>query len=496
MIVLILLLSAFLRLYNLPDSFVFAGDEESQAILAQSIIKNFHVIWIGVNAAHLGFFLGPFWTYFTAFWLWISKGDPLITGYVSSLIGVFTTFFIIFAGSIVFNKRIGILTGLLYSTLPLMVFFDQKYWNPTLTPLLSLIMFFSLYELRKKPEFFILFSIAFGLVFHTHLSLMPIIFIAIFWIIKKRISIPKKVYILSLLSFLIIIAPLIIFDYFHKGTNIQTPLRFNEISSQPENRINPAHHTIALFQTLGRIWYLKPFGNNTDEVLAPCAYSSRTDTTNLLKQVSTRFNPPILLSLFSIFIIAIFFVNKSTFKKDNTFLISLFIPTLIVSFLFFPGAAFEYYLLGLFPLLLFIPSILAEYFSRFKKVITFFVLLVSCLGIFTILTNNPTFGFVTKQKLIREVISKLGDEKFELKQSGICHSYEAWRYLFVLNGKTPERSDSDMGLGWYYQSEITKEKVKYKVIMSEKRIPFNLNPSSTDVFEKGGFKSYVFEVVD
>ena len=135
-ILLILFIAAFLRFYNLSETFVFAGDEEHQAILAQSIVKDFHIIWVGVNAGHLGFYLGPYWAYFTSLWLALSNGDPLITGYIASSIGVLTTLLTILVGSILFSKRVGLLSGLLYATLPLMVFFDQKYWNPTLIPAL------------------------------------------------------------------------------------------------------------------------------------------------------------------------------------------------------------------------------------------------------------------------------------------------------------------------------------------------------------------------
>src|SRR3989338_5165075 len=157
-VILILLLAAILRFYNLPSSFVFAGDEEHQAILAQTIIKHFHIIWIGVNAAHLGFYLGPFWVYFTSIWLYLSNGNPLITGYVSSFIGVTTTLLVIITGSALFNRRTGLLTGMLYASLPLIVYSDQKYWNPTPIPFLSLLMLLSLWKSKQNQKWLIIFA--------------------------------------------------------------------------------------------------------------------------------------------------------------------------------------------------------------------------------------------------------------------------------------------------------------------------------------------------
>lgn len=495
-IFLILAIAAFLRLYHLPQSFIFAGDEEYQALLAQSLIKDFHIIWIGVNAAHLGFYLGPFWAYFTALWLWISKGDPLITGYISSFIGILTTFLVIYVGSKLFNKKAGIQAGILYATLPLMVFYDQKYWNLTLIPLLSLCFLLSLYKIKENPLYLILFSFSAGLVFHTHLSLLPVILLGLGWIPVKKIKLPKKIVFSSIIIFLILISPLIVFDYFHKGSNITTPLRIGEITRASENKINPKHHLTALFQTLGRIWFIKPVSNNADEVIISCTYSSRTDTLPILKQISTRFNPPIWLSILGLLILLLLFFSKQSWKKESSTLLSLIILSIMISFLFFPGGAFEYYLLGTFPLILFIPSLLAGYYPKFQKFI--FLLIITCilLGSYTLLTNSPGFGLENKKILIRKVIEKIDNQPFELKQTGICHFYEGWRYLFVLNGRKPERSDSDKGLGWHYRSEITDKKVQYIVIMAEKRVPANFDVSKALVIEQGGFKAYLIKVVD
>src|SRR3989344_5462278 len=144
-LVLIIVLSAFLRFHNLPQLFIVSIDEEYQATLAQTIVQHFHIIWIGVSAANLDFYLGPFWTYFTALWLFLSKGDPLITGYISSVIGVLTTILVFIVGLRLFNPRVGLIASLLYACLPLMVYFDQKYWNPSPVPFLSLLIVLAIY---------------------------------------------------------------------------------------------------------------------------------------------------------------------------------------------------------------------------------------------------------------------------------------------------------------------------------------------------------------
>ena len=82
---------------------------------------------------------------------------------------------------------------------------------------------------------------------------------------------------------------------------------------------------------------------------------------------------------------------------------------------------------------------------------------------------------------------------FELKQSGICHFYEGWRYLFVLNGKIPERSESDKSLSWLYPTEVSNKDVKYTIILSEARAPINFDIKDAQIVSSKGFKAYIFK---
>ncbi len=198
-IVLIILLSAFLRFHNLPNLFVFGGDEEHHVLLANTIVENFHIIWVGANVAHLGFYHGPFFTYFTSLWMFFSQ-DPLILAYVAAVLGVITTAAVIFVGYKLFNTTVGLIAGLLYATLPLMVFYDQRYWNPSITPLLMLGMIFSIYQAKSNPGWLILFAISYGLVFHTHFSLIPMPLIAGYFLLKGRVKVTRQSLILSVIT--------------------------------------------------------------------------------------------------------------------------------------------------------------------------------------------------------------------------------------------------------------------------------------------------------
>lgn len=450
----ILALSIFLRFYHLNNRFLFTLDEEYQATLAKTIIDKFHIIWVGVSASS-GFYLGPFWTYFTAFWLSFSKLDPLITGYVSSGIGVITTIFIYFVGKRVFDRKTALIASLLYATLPMIVYFDQRYWNPTLVPLLSLIMFFCLSQVKYNPQWWIVFAGAMGLVFHTHLSLLVLVPIGLvtLWIYRKVLT--KNIFLLSTTTFLIIVSPIIAFEVFHKFAN-------HNIVHDETTAVNPLHKLQALFQFSGRFFHLNSNGNNADEVQWSCSptavYNYPIDTT------STNTVPHSIVSWLGILMFVLFLLKPHK-------LLAVSIGVFIIGYIFFPGLASEYYLLGTFSLLVFIPGILIKNSPRFLQIILvgLFGVILPLLGIVTVLTNHEDFGMLNRKNLIEQVMVIVRDDPYVLLEDGNCHHWEGWRYLFTVYGRKPERSSVDNTLGWLYPNEVSKIPAKYNVIVYEER---------------------------
>lgn len=489
----LLFLSICLRFYKTSDLFVFSGDEEHQLSIAQTIVKNFHIEWVGVSSADTGFYLGPFWEYFGAFWLFLSKGNPEIVAYIASFIGVVTTLLVYFTGRLLFGEIVGIIGGFLYSTLPLLAYYDRKFWNPALTSLTSLVLIFSLFKTKDSPKWWILVAFMYGMVFHVHLSLVPLGLVILYWFCKKNYKVTRKLIFICILVFLLTVSPLIGFDYFHKFSNLQTPIRvINSVRNTP-SRLDPFGNMKQLFISLGRLWYLSPFRSNSDEVLHSCSPNFTNKRLHQVGITTTTSGNFFLLSVFSFGLLAWFFLRPLTWKKENTKLLSLFLLTIIISYIFLPNVPLEYYLLGIFPLFLFLPAILLQSFKGFIKIgFLLFLLALSLSGIFTVLTATDQYGLSVKHKLIAKVASFVGEKKYELIAEGLCHKYEGWRFLFNAYAKKPERSFSDSTLGWLYRDEITKDKVDYKVLVSEARIADKIPGGYKAVISEGGFKAYIY----
>ena len=219
LIVIVVAFSFFLRLWNAEDKYVFTADEEYQVTYASTIIKDFHPVWIGVSAANTGFYLGPWFTYLTAGLLKISAGDPLITIYLTAALGAAATALVYVLGKAIFGSKTGLLAGLIYATSPLLVYFDQRYWNPSLLPVLSLVLLLSLIKLKESYWWLIPFSAAYALVFNSHLSLIPYALVLIPALLFRQSKSPRRKILppvlVSLALFAVIYSPLIVFDLVH-----------------------------------------------------------------------------------------------------------------------------------------------------------------------------------------------------------------------------------------------------------------------------------------
>lgn len=491
----------FLRLHNIDNTFVFGVDEEYQTYLAQSLVKNFHILWIGVGST-AGFYLGPLFTYFTYLLLLLSK-DPLIFGYVAALAGTLSCALLFSIAEKMFNKKTAFVSSSLFAFTPLAVYYDQKYWNVGLVPLLTLALLFTLYKAQRDQKYVIAFACCFALIFHIHLALVPI---GIFGFLS--LAIMRKLYniktiLLSIAAFLLVYSPLLGFDYYHNFSNAKTPLRLLRSSTGKPTDISS--HLVSLYQTLGRVWYLPPFQTNADEVNWGCTSIgnlSKNDTQErkqywqLIDRLTTRSSPKIFFSLFSIGILGVFYSRTLTWRDGGRRLVALFFLIQCISFLVFPGGGFEYYLIGMFPLFFLICGLVfTELSNKWRKAGYIFLTGICLTGAFTVVTTTGEYGLRAKRELISQVNTTLRGVPFELKEYGMCHIAEGWRYLFSVYGDKPVKSSTDEIFGWIYPDEfLTVTEPQYLVIMAEARIPFDMQEKRYVVQESGGFKAYLLPI--
>ncbi len=478
-------LALLLRLYRLNDLFIFNFDDEYQANLAWSLVKDFHPIWIGVSASFTDFYLGPYFTYFTAGILFLSKGDPILTADVAAITGVITTCLIFFIGWKFFNPLVGFVAGLLYATLPLFVFYDQRYWNPMFNLWVILLMLLSLILIKKSPWWWVFYIAVIGVMFNTHLAPAPLLLVGIWQFIKTKAYKNLKLILICFVVFLLFYWPLIVFDVNHNYSNMTALFRSNKAV------INIQSKSLSVIDSLGRFWYLSPGNPNSDELTFSCTSLSFPKAPGYeIDKFTKRTYGNFWLKILSVSILVwfVYFTLKS--KDRNIKLLFNFSWVLLISYLLYPGGSFEYYNLGF---LCIFTLIVGLFVSSLPKKLRYFLLGLivfnSFLGINTIINSSGEFGLTKKRILISQVMQEIGNNPFTVEASGLCHDYEGWRYLFKAFGRTPTHSFTDKNFGWIYPDELTNVKSVYTVTIIENRIPNSAQDSSIKEIKSGGFSA-------
>jgi len=453
-------------MYQLPSRFIFTADEEYQATYAKTIVDDFHPVWIGVSAGDTGFYLGPYFTYFTAFWLKLSAGDPLITGYASAVLGSFTAVILYYLGQAIFSTQTGFFGAMFYAFSPLMVYFDQRYWNPSPVPLITCLLLLALIKLKDNGWWLVVVSFCLGAIWHVHLSLVPSYLLAIWAIWRMRSRLPVKTWLLSLAVMGMMLLPLVIFDYNHAWSNILTPVRLLQSGGRS---LALSSHIGKLGETLARFTYLTPGLTNDGELRNSCQTGSTT--------------PSFLLILLICLPLLIYLLQKQSWQDYRRQILTFAFLLLCLSFITYPGPISAYYALGLIPLyFLIISSIIGRFNWPFLMV--FVILSVRTLS----MTDN-SYGLSAKRILIQQVMTIVKSDTYTLREAGDCHKYAGWRYLFLSSGRPPSTSSTDSALGWLYPREIGSPG-KYLVVVGATPEVSPI-PSALAVIGSGGYTAYI-----
>lgn len=491
----LVILSTFLRFYKLSEIYIFGFDEEYQATYAWSLVKDPHPIWIGVSASFLDYYMGPYFTYFSAILLALFRGDPMITAYFAAIVGAMTSVVIFFIGRYFFNFTTGIITSFLHASLPLFIYYDQKYWNPMFTTLVALGIFVVLNLIKKNKWWWLVFTIILGVVINTDLTPAPFLLVGAIYFIKDKFFKDVKLIFVCFLIFLFFYWPLIIFDINHNFSNLTAPFRLIEQSKKINATFKPSDKFRTIFDSLGRIWYLRAGSSNADEINISCTSLSVKPEFKFIDQYSERTNGLYVLPIISL-ILLIYFLKIGLLNKKSAYqILVIMILVKLFFYLIYQGGSFEYYILDFLTLFLFIPAILIDHLnSPSRYIFSVIIVLVIILGINTVINVSGKFGLDVKKQLISEVMNIVGDSKFSIDGEGICHNYEGWRYLFKIYGRVPDKSYTDKNFAWLYPDEKISEDVEYEVVLAEDRLPKQKDLSDYMKIERGGYSAYIKKV--
>lgn len=478
--VLLFVLIIILRFWKATDWFSFNHDEEYQAFLAWSQVKDFHPIWIGVSSSNFGFYLGPAFTYLNALLFAISKGDLAILSIFSPALGILTIVSIYVVISQIFSQKAAIYSSLIYGLSPLLNLFDRRFWNPTPVPFLTIWFLFSIYKSQKDTRWFILTAAIMSTALHIHLSLVVLWPLIIFWLFKNFKKIKISTWILSVLVYCLIVSPLIVFDLVHNFDDLLGPIRYFLSPTKSQTVIGFSAiigHSVALWQSLGRLLYLGQGSTVQDEMMLQ-TYRGLT-------------RPHFLISL--IFVIPlIWIVVKSKIDKKYVLLL---ISALSVTgaYLIYPASNCEYFLVSFFTLYTIIIGI---FLSKIPQLIAYISIIVmaifASLAIFTNLQSQ--YGLGIRKELIKEIQIKTSGQEIYVtarnKDGEFYFPQAGWCYLIRSMGTIPDSCPADQAFAWIYSTEVRGNKPKFHVIISDDP-KYLLASTSSQLIKKGAYSAEI-----
>ena len=454
-IIIVLSLAIFLRFWNIPELFFFGIDEEYQSLLGWSIVKDFHVIWIGTSMADTGFYLGPGFVYLHSFLLSISEGDPVILGYAGSTIGVLTMLVIFFVTQNLFTPRTAFIATILYGFSNFMNIYDRKFWNPTLVPLISLLMIYVLYKTSVNDRWWVAVAFLLGVIVHIHASLfvyfliVPIIFLISSR--KERLKISISTIAMSIIIFITVYSPLIVYDIAKNFDNLKTPLR---LLTRQSGEVSTIEWGFII------------------EIISRSFFSQ----SNFLLTMG--------IVILTLCILVQIWQQRSHYKYRLLGLVGI---TYIIMFLLYPGKILEYYLLGCIPVLFILTSVILARIPRIT--LTILLTIYIFVNITAFIRTDSTSGLATKKTFVKKVSTEIGTQKYELVTPEPYLRNGSWRYLFQAYSKTPIRSTADGMFGWIYQDEILNNQT------SDMTLYISTNESKPQEYDikitEGPFNAYI-----
>lgn len=392
LIVLILLLAAFLRLYKIADYAEFLGDQGRDLIIVRDFLKHGNLFFIGPQTSIGNMYLGPFYYYLIAPALLLANFHPLGPAVFIALVSVLTVYLLYFVGKKWFNPTTGFLAAFLYALSPVAVKFGTFSWNPNIMPLFSLLFIYWMAE-KKYP----LAALAFAMCLNSHYLALILLPVAGFIWLKNYSKKLIKPTLLAIFIFIISLAPQLLFDLKHQGQNIGALRTF---FTQRETTVNlKAYKSLPLIPKL-----------------------FNQINTSLLSAHQTQFGLYFSLFLF-LGLLALLLKDKGKNKYFIYCLVWYFLA--LVGLGLYKQHIYDHYFAFIFPVLFLLT---AYVLSRSSLLLSLpFILLFSYLAITNLPFNSPgNHQIATANKVARYILTNSQQQPFNyaaLSKMGYAFPY-------------------------------------------------------------------------
>lgn len=407
-LVIILALSAFLRLYKIGEYMTFLGDEGRDMIIVRRFLVEFHPPLIGPGTSVGSMYLGPLYYYMMAIPVLLANFSPVGPAVMVAILGVLTVFLIWFIGREWFGKIAGLVSALLYAISPTIIIFSRSSWNPNIMPFFSLLSIYAIWKVWKEKEYkwMIVLGISLAFVLQSHylgLLLIPTLFI--FWLMSP----PPKYYSLFAISlFAFLMSPLLLFDIRHGWINLKAIEAF--------------------------------FTTNKDIGFSVSHYFS--NVSSVLTMISANLisakNIFLSFSTLALFLLVLIWVYKNKKIKTAIGLLVLWLVMGVFGIAFYKGPIYDHYLGFLFPAPFLILGAVAQNIIKNKVWgLIFGVYLLSLVfvnGVNSPVLSAPNMQMPRAITVARIIEEKANGERFNLATISDLNNRDVYKYFLMIWG--------------------------------------------------------------
>jgi len=410
----------FLRLFRIDAFVTFLGDQGRDAIVIKRILTFEHFPAIGPPTSIGQVYLGPFYYYFIAPWLWFSNFDPIGPAIGVAIISSIFIILCYIAIKDIFDKKTAIFTAIMITFSTIIIEYSRFSWNPNLLPYFAFLFFYFIYKSQQKHKilWYLLAGafLSFSIQLH-YLALFLIPPTVIFFLVqllrnRKKIFIIVKGSLLMFSSFIFFSLPLLIFDLRHDFLNFNNFISLSKSSSGVgTDLINTIFESFHIFNS----------------------YVFNTQLNTIL----------VYIILFALFAFLIFSLKK---KTSISSLLIFFLVT-FVGIAIYGGQKFPHYFETVYILYFAVVSYFLAYVSDIKNgrllIFVFFILYlyINFLG-YTFLYKSGNFQIKKAKDVAILIFDNVKASKFTVTSLPGDYSDTTYRYFLEIWGRKPIDKDS------------------------------------------------------
>lgn len=364
-LIIILLLATFLRLYHIADYMTFLGDEGRDAIVLTNLVDGTKEVLsgnlagakgrltlLGPTASVGGFFMGPAYYYMSAPFFFLFGNHPVGPSVMVALLSIATILLLYHIGKEFFSEKVGVIAAFLYAISPVVLVYSRASWNPNVMPFFTLLTMYTLYKAvqLKKWWLMVLAGVLYGIDMQLHyielfVGAAIILYVFVFYFTEKKLTLLQKLGgivkegVLLFIGFLIGMSPFLAFEIRHDFQNLQNIYNFIFFSKETGGSTN-------FLTTLWDVFF-RLFGRIVLNFPRPQEFSFQHPTT-----LSLWYWTGIALALAALSTFLLHMKNTVT-KRDKFLqyvLLLLWFGIGLFLFGFYNKAIHDYYFEFLFPL--------------------------------------------------------------------------------------------------------------------------------------------------